>query len=112
MDFFFSSRRRHTRSKRDWSSDVCSSDLRSESTPSTAVGEWIRRRVPMTTSLTSLETILAHPRELSPANVEIVRETLPVIGGHIDEIAPVFYRTMFDAHPELEHDRKSTRLNS
>src|SRR6267378_4692186 len=27
--FFFSSRRRHTRSLRDWSSDVCSSDLRS-----------------------------------------------------------------------------------
>src|SRR5699024_1147733 len=27
--FFFSSRRRHTRSKRDWSSDVCSSDLES-----------------------------------------------------------------------------------
>src|SRR5204863_2154167 len=26
--FFFSSRRRHTRSLRDWSSDVCSSDLR------------------------------------------------------------------------------------
>src|SRR5207249_5690576 len=25
--FFFSSRRRHTTSKRDWSSDVCSSDL-------------------------------------------------------------------------------------
>src|SRR5699024_11930001 len=27
---FFSSRRRHTRSKRDWSSDVCSSDLEVE----------------------------------------------------------------------------------
>src|SRR5690349_25165119 len=27
MMFFFSSRRRHTRSLRDWSSDVCSSDL-------------------------------------------------------------------------------------
>src|SRR5207249_6184983 len=27
ISFFFSSRRRHTRSKRDWSSDVCSSDL-------------------------------------------------------------------------------------
>src|SRR5438874_13339247 len=27
MLFFFSSRRRHTRSLRDWSSDVCSSDL-------------------------------------------------------------------------------------
>src|SRR5690606_24460150 len=27
MYFFFSSRRRHTRFSRDWSSDVCSSDL-------------------------------------------------------------------------------------
>src|SRR6266498_2057152 len=27
MVFFFSSRRRHTRCGRDWSSDVCSSDL-------------------------------------------------------------------------------------
>src|SRR5690625_2493473 len=27
VSFFFSSRRRHTRSPRDWSSDVCSSDL-------------------------------------------------------------------------------------
>src|SRR5256884_5720994 len=32
--FFFSSRRRHTRCSRDWSSDVCSSDLRS-----VAIGE-------------------------------------------------------------------------
>src|SRR5207249_6314301 len=30
--FFYSSRRRHTRSKRDWSSDVCSSDLYINST--------------------------------------------------------------------------------
>src|SRR5215510_5623809 len=29
--FFFSSRRRHTRWPRDWSSDVCSSDLQSHS---------------------------------------------------------------------------------
>src|SRR5690606_40940263 len=29
--FFFSSRRRHTRFSRDWSSDVCSSDLYGES---------------------------------------------------------------------------------
>src|SRR5438034_6431797 len=32
--FFFSSRRRHTRSLCDWSSDVCSSDLR----PCSALG--------------------------------------------------------------------------
>src|SRR5688500_20238515 len=30
MLFFFSSRRRHTRLQGDWSSDVCSSDLRRE----------------------------------------------------------------------------------
>src|SRR5207245_3461532 len=37
--FFFSSRRRHTRCYRDWSSDVCSSDLsvmRPSTTPSMA----------------------------------------------------------------------------
>src|SRR5438874_4144296 len=40
--FFFSSRRRHTRSLRDWSSDVCSSDL---SPPQVRVGG-PRRRIP------------------------------------------------------------------
>src|SRR5438067_5669355 len=34
---FFSSRRRHTRSKRDWSSDVCSSDLGPDSREAYAV---------------------------------------------------------------------------
>src|SRR5262249_59566523 len=34
--FFFSSRRRHTRLVSDWSSDVCSSDLRSTSARLTA----------------------------------------------------------------------------
>src|SRR5207248_7774105 len=41
--FFFSSRRRHTRSYGDWSSDVCSSDLPHGSCPScgTAIpGRW------------------------------------------------------------------------
>src|SRR6266571_6749397 len=33
IDSFFSSRRRHTRSTGDWSSDVCSSDLRSPKGP-------------------------------------------------------------------------------
>src|SRR5207245_5692863 len=32
--FFFSSRRRHTRCYRDWSSDVCSSDLLIDQLPS------------------------------------------------------------------------------
>src|SRR5207249_7217062 len=37
--FFFSSRRRHTRSKRDWSSDVCSSDLVVATAMPTIVGD-------------------------------------------------------------------------
>src|SRR6266513_5512593 len=39
--FFFSSRRRHTRSKRDWSSDVCSSDLVYVDTPED-FNAWVR----------------------------------------------------------------------
>src|SRR5205085_6354953 len=35
--FFFSSRRRHTRFDCDWSSDVCSSDLRSPEAESFAI---------------------------------------------------------------------------
>src|SRR5690606_41048087 len=34
--FFFSSRRRHTRFSRDWSSDVCSSDLAGGSSPTSS----------------------------------------------------------------------------
>src|SRR6266496_3856094 len=38
--FFFSSRRRHTRSLRDWSSDVCSSDLDAVCTGLQLVEHW------------------------------------------------------------------------
>src|SRR2546421_4979703 len=44
--FFFSSRRRHTRSDRDWSSDVCSSDLAVPRTTPTRTGRERRRRPP------------------------------------------------------------------
>src|SRR5437868_7186053 len=40
--FFFSSRRRHTRSKRDWSSDVCSSDLQCGGARGGAARRWRR----------------------------------------------------------------------
>src|SRR2546421_2373577 len=45
--FFFSSRRRHTRSDRDWSSDVCSSDLFEKYT------------VPVTVAIMVLMSVLA-----------------------------------------------------
>src|SRR6266704_5220990 len=46
LSFFFSSRRRHTRAKRDWSSDVCSSDLhrRRKPLPTLALEHAVERR--------------------------------------------------------------------
>src|SRR5438105_11161384 len=44
--FFFSSRRRHTRSTRDWSSDVCSSDLGFAAHLGFARDGRLRRRAP------------------------------------------------------------------
>src|SRR5690606_40390152 len=47
--FFFSSRRRHTRFSRDWSSDVCSSDL----TVKRSELVWVGKRLDRTTELLS-----------------------------------------------------------
>src|SRR5206468_6638352 len=44
--FFFSSRRRHTRSDRDWSSDVCSSDLAASLPNDIAVHSDLKARQP------------------------------------------------------------------
>ncbi|TQC49162.1 hemin transporter [Rhodococcus sp. WS4] len=41
---------------------------------------------------------------LSPTSTEIIRATLPVVGAAISDITTLFYRKMFDAHPELERD--------
>src|SRR5690606_40248495 len=46
--FFFSSRRRHTRFSRDWSSDVCSSDLGKSMTAHAVMGLLPRPHVRVT----------------------------------------------------------------
>src|SRR5690606_3630645 len=48
--FFFSSRRRHTRFSRDWSSDVCSSDLLFQAGNQTAVGQTVLTSTSVDTS--------------------------------------------------------------
>src|SRR5438105_10348550 len=74
--FFFSSRRRHTRSTRDWSSDVCSSDL-------------------SRTGLNSRHKIMRHYNGL-----QIMRER-----RQIDTIPPDFTKFQtYDANIKIEID--------
>src|SRR5207245_4383378 len=84
--FFFSSRRRHTRCYRDWSSDVCSSDLRS----SAAAGrEAVRRASAPSTSVESASggrgTAPAPPRPRREIGRASCRERVVIseVGGSI-----------------------------
>src|SRR5437867_5586593 len=86
--FFFSSRRRHTRSYGDWSSDVCSSDLR----PAAAIHHQSRRG-------------RADHRERRRDATDRRRRGDPR-RGHVGEGAS------FQGARRQAADRKSTRLNS
>src|SRR2546422_8175851 len=70
--FFLSSRRRHTRCSRDWSSDVCSSDLRRPGIPSvqytdslTSSNQW--NDLTSTNGEGSLATVAVNDTNLSPS---------------------------------------------
>lgn len=41
---------------------------------------------------------------LSDTSAQVIRDTLPAVGGAIGEITPLFYEKMFAAHPELIRD--------
>src|SRR5690625_5965722 len=83
--FFFSSRRRHTRWPRDWSSDVCSSDL----------GEGGRRGLGL---LRLLDLLPLRAQALDVAGQLLLAGSF---GGRAHDHAGI-----------LGEDRKSTRLNS
>src|SRR5207245_4986627 len=89
--FFFSSRRRHTRCYRDWSSDVCSSDLLG------LAGNQERERPRIARDVGSLQLGLGIGDLIRHhAVIEKIPER-PGLDGEIDV---------------LGEDRKSTRLNS
>src|SRR5690625_5494821 len=90
--FFFSSRRRHTRWPRDWSSDVCSSDLVSRSDRGKP-GEEEANDMTMTDPIADMLTRI---RNASGAYHETVSMPYSKLKSHIADIL----------------DRKSTRLNS
>src|SRR5215510_15595935 len=74
--FFFSSRRRHTRWPRDWSSDVCSSDLVGEENVSV---------------LTQMPLSLAYLKALTPAGWEVdIIDEMKEPALTADETAPSF----------------------
>src|SRR5699024_1379657 len=83
--FFFSSRRRHTRSKRDWSSDVCSSDLFPQ-----FVSRWLRKYIGCfggTRGLTSFKVcvvIVGHVYQDDIIFLPPVVPELPMAIYHID----------------------------
>src|SRR3712207_7516414 len=90
MRFFFSSRRRHTRYWRDWSSDVCSSDL-----PRSGPSAPPARRSPPPGDVLERPLCRVPPR---------ARERWGAEGS--------FRQAAEDAGTTCSPDRKSTRLNS
>src|SRR5437870_8478153 len=94
--FFFSSRRRHTRWPRDWSSDVCSSDLGSPS----GVTSFINERLTFTHGM---------GLTLGPVS-QVTPEGLPVL--FIKDLPPASSVSLRVTRPELyfgelTDDRKS-----
>src|SRR5690606_39652759 len=72
--FFFSSRRRHTRFSRDWSSDVCSSDLEllQPPPPPPSPPRWRPVEKPVRVRTTRAETAVSlsvFPRKRMPARL-------------------------------------------
>src|SRR5207253_4340373 len=80
VSFFFSSRRRHTRWPRDWSSDVCSSDLM-DATPSGP------RR-----------SLFAENRIEEPAAAHVLARLATVAQDRLIRTAGVFQRVAEDRH--------------
>src|SRR2546429_7460041 len=80
MAFFFSIRRRHTRCSRDWSSDVCSSDLLHRHDE---FGALVNRKLYLETSMVQfMNWTTEHSEPLSESFADFV-ETLLVLLGEI-----------------------------
>src|SRR5690606_39411879 len=93
---FFSSRRRHTRFSRDWSSDVCSSDLNEESWSTIVLIVFLSSRIsPFTSTVIFLERSPAATAFVTSAMFLTCEVRLPAI-----------------EFTESVRDRKGTRLNS
>src|SRR5207245_5407817 len=77
--FFFSSRRRHTRCYRDWSSDVCSSDLAWTSVASARLLSLLKAECEMPPFFVTTDELAAAERH-SPPRLDRFIEGLQEIG--------------------------------
>src|SRR5712675_3068578 len=96
--FFFSSRRRHTRCSRDWSSDVCSSDLH----PGARLGQHVQR-------VDELELRL---RRALGSRLRQIGSRLELAARALNAVSPLATLERGFAIVAHGRDRKSTRLNS
>src|SRR5207247_4734841 len=107
--FFFSSRRRHTRSTRDWSSDVCSSDLRDgkevQGTLVSAVVEGLNIQNIVTADWAVARLTSEHPRKDSPPD-EL--SMLP-IGSYFVNLRIAGTPVTLTPHDELLKEDAATR---
>src|SRR2546422_5801760 len=114
--FFFSSRRRHTRCSRDWSSDVCSSDLIPELAEEKvlgALGQGVegvqtgREGQPLRPNQLLIVVREGHEMRTVACTVgRVILEVEPATDLRVPPIAQPARRV------ERRRDRKSTRLNS
>src|SRR3712207_3885992 len=103
--FFFSSRRRHTRYWRDWSSDVCSSDLVGSDRAAPGLEHARRRDVPtFTCALRDHPDRAAWDRALAAA-IGAHRPDLVVSAGFMKIVGPAvlgaFGGRLLNTHPAL-----------
>src|SRR5690606_30344018 len=104
MFFFFSSRRRHTRFSRDWSSDVCSSDLidRNVNTTNVCIANckfcnFFRRPGHPDSYITDIET---YKRKIEET-FRYGGDQLLLQGGHHPDLGLKFYVDLFKQLKEL-----------
>src|SRR3712207_1215425 len=138
LSFFFSSRRRHTRYWRDWSSDVCSSDLAGEDHADREAQEAVHPAHPLGVALGQVDVDRDHVDAVAGERVEVrgqdAGQRLALTGAHLSDVAQVQRGATHELHPEVPLaqgagggladdgeglreevveglDRKSTRLN-
>src|SRR5690606_26344838 len=103
--FFFSSRRRHTRFSRDWSSDVCSSDF-------DLLNHLLKRKMPAgvlpapTAQCSPVAFILQQADQIAPKDI-FLRRVASVLGKPEGAVLPVFQRRRADDAPvrRAKHQR-------